>query len=97
MATGARFADKRTEQFFNGLRIKEFASVERSAERRMRSVMTAKTLGTIAAIPGHRLEALRGNRDGQWSIRINDKWRSCFLWDDERAEAFNIEITDYHD
>jgi len=47
-------------------------------------------------MPGRRLERLQGDRQGQWSIRINDQWRICFVWDDSVRQAFEIEIVDYH-
>jgi proteic killer suppression protein len=92
-----RFGDKLTERFANGGRVKQFAGFERTAERRLRLLMTTRSLGNLAAIPGCRLENLAGNRKGQKSIRINDQWRICFVWDDDLGEAFEIEITDYHD
>jgi proteic killer suppression protein len=54
----------------------------------------APDLATLAAIPGNRLERLRGNRENQYSIRINDQWRICFEW--KGADAYEVEITDYH-
>jgi toxin HigB-1 len=94
---GSRFADKRTERFANGERVREFTAIERTAERRLRLVVIARSLQDLRAVPGNRLESLKGDRKGQWSIRINDQWRICFAWDNDRAEALDIEITDYHD
>jgi len=54
----------------------------------------ASELRDISAVPGNRLEALHGDRKGQWSIRINDQWRICFVWRD--GNAYDVEITDYH-
>jgi proteic killer suppression protein len=94
---GSRYADKRTERFANGERVREFTAIERRAERRLRLVLLARSLSDLRAVPGNRLEPLKGDRKGQWSIRINDQWRICFVWDETRAEAIRIEITDYHD
>jgi len=90
------FRDKRTEQFAQGRRIAAFAAFERSAERRLLIVLSATSLADLAQVPGWRLEALRGNRVGQWSIRINDQWRICFEWPEDIGHAVNIEIVDYH-
>lgn len=90
------FRDKRTARFSQGKRIPAFAAFERSAERRLRIVLSATSLSDLTQVPGWRLEALRGNRAGQWSIRINDQWRICFEWPEDIGHAVNIEIVDYH-
>jgi len=56
----------------------------------------AASLGDVANFPGHRLEKLKGDRAGQWSVRINDQWRVCFRWDDGAAGPGEVEIVDYH-
>lgn len=56
----------------------------------------AASLGDVANFPGHRLEKLKGDRKGQWSVRINDQWRICFEWRDGAAGPSNLEIVDYH-
>lgn len=76
--------------------VKAFSGFERTARRRLISVETAKSLDALGVIPGHRLEALRGDRLGQYSVRINDQWRICFEWPDDSIAAVFIEIVDYH-
>jgi proteic killer suppression protein len=73
--------------------VKAFAAFERQARRKLLLLHAARTLGDLRIPPGNRLEALRGDRQGQHSIRINDQWRICFRWDDG---AFDVEIVDYH-
>ena len=72
-------------------KLKAFASV---AERKLSQLDAAQTLDFLKAPPGNRLEALKGNRKGQYSIRINDQWRICFLWTD--VGPIDVEIVDYH-
>ena len=64
------------------------------ARRKLRMIAAAVTLETLRIPPNNRLEALKGDRKGQWSIRINDQWRICFEW--QNGSAHNVEITDYH-
>ncbi|MHB1661283.1 MAG: type II toxin-antitoxin system RelE/ParE family toxin [bacterium] len=64
------------------------------ARRKLRMIAAATTLETLKVPPNNRLEPLKGDRNGQWSIRINDKWRICFKW--QNANAYEVEITDYH-
>lgn len=68
--------------------------MERVALRKLDMLDAAPDLATLAAVPGNRLERLRGDRKGQYSIRINDQWRLCFEWKD--SDAYEVEITDYH-
>lgn len=70
------------------------ADVQRVALRKLRQLHAAITLDDLRAPPGNRLEKLRGERAGQYSIRINDQWRVCFWW--SKGDAFEVEITDYH-
>jgi toxin HigB-1 len=56
----------------------------------------ATSLGDIAAFPGHHLEKLSGDRKGQWSVRVNDQWRICFVWEGNAAGPDKVEIVDYH-
>jgi len=88
------FRCKRTEAFADGLFVKEFEGFRRQAEKRLEILDAAETLGDLAALPSNRLEALRGDRNGQHSIRINRQWRICFEWPADGPE--NVEITDYH-
>jgi proteic killer suppression protein len=66
----------------------------RRVRRRLQELDAASNLGDLAARPGNRLEALRGDRRGQWSIRVNDQWRICFVWRD--GDAYRVELVDYH-
>lgn len=90
------FADAATERLFNRERVKRFEAVQRIARRKLEAVNAAKILGDLAAVPGNRLEPLHGNREGQHSIRINDQWRICFVWNDTDNDAYSVEVTDYH-
>jgi toxin HigB-1 len=74
------YRDKRSERFANGERVREFSGFRRQAEVRLDRLESAMSLKDLAALPGNRLEALKGSRRGQWSIRINDQWRICFEW-----------------
>ena len=90
------YRTKETEQFSQGVRVKSFENIERAARLKLNRLQDATTLADIANLPGNRFEKLKGDRAGQFSIRINDQWRICFLWDDE-AKGFNdVEIVDYH-
>jgi proteic killer suppression protein len=89
------FASKETEKVFAGQFSKKLPTdIQRSARRRLLFLDNAENLQDIQAVPGYRLEKLKGNRAGQYSIRINDQWRICFDWRDNRAR--NVEILDYH-
>ncbi len=89
------FGDKETEKIFN-IRIsrKIPADIQRTARRKLLYLHEADNLQDLLAPPGNRLEALKGNRSGQYSIRINDQWRICFSWINNNA--YDVEITDYH-
>ena len=89
------FAGHETELVWQGIRSKRLPpDVQRLGLRKLRFVNNAKLLVELRVPPGNRLEALRADRAGQWSIRINDQWRICFFWRDGGAE--NVEIVDYH-
>ena len=88
------YACKDTEALFDGKRVKRFANIERTAIRKLQQLNAAADLNFLRVPPGNRLEALRGDRAGQHSIRINDQWRICFVWDN--GHALQVEITDYH-
>jgi toxin HigB-1 len=75
---------------------KEFSGFARQAEVRLDRLEAAGSLKDLAALRGNRLEALQGDRQGQYSIRINDQWRICFEWPKESPGPINVEITDYH-
>lgn len=89
------FKDKETAAIFERRFVKRLSGIEQSAHTRLRRIAAAQTLGDIQAIPGNRLEALKGKREGQHSIRINDQWRICFRWVDGEG-AHDVEIVDYH-
>lgn len=88
------FADKDTRKLADRQRVRRFAGFERIALRKLEMIRAAHVLDDLRVPPGNRLEALRGNRAGQYSIRINDQWRICFRWSDGEAE--DVEICDYH-
>jgi len=87
------FASKETEDLFH-YQHKRFRSFERVALRKLLQLHAATELGILASPPGNRLEALRGDRKGQHSIRINDQWRICFVW--RAGHCYDVEIADYH-
>jgi len=89
------FADRDAEALFQGRFARRLAhDVQRVTQRKLRQIHQAKELRDLAAPPGNRLEALRGDREGQHSIRINDRWRICFVWNE--GDADQVEIVDYH-
>ena len=83
-----------TEALAGGDRVKRFANIAAVARRKLRQLEIAGRLDDLRVPPGNRLEALKGNRAGQHSIRINDQWRLCFRWTTSGAE--DVEIVDYH-
>jgi proteic killer suppression protein len=88
------FRSKETEEVFRREFSRRFHSVARVAKRKLDHLHAATSLGDLAAIPGNRLEALAGARAGQYSIRVNDRWRICFEWKD--GDVHGVEIVDYH-
>ena len=91
----AGFSDKKTEAFYEGRRIGAFSGFARAASRKLDQLDAATRLGDLAR-PGNRLEALKGQRKGQWSIRINHQWRICFKWPEGSPGPTELEIVDYH-
>jgi proteic killer suppression protein len=88
------FRDKKTERFFSGEAVKEFSGFRSVAERKLTMLDSASDLKDLFSPAGNRLEKLKGDRVGQYSIRINDQWRICFIW---KADGpHEVEITDYH-
>lgn len=87
------FRCSETESLFNGARVRRFANIEAVARRKLEMVAAAKNLEDLLSPPGNRLKALKGDRLGQHSIRVNDQFRVCFRWN---AGAENVEIVDYH-
>ncbi|AXI83132.1 excinuclease ABC subunit A [Xylella taiwanensis] len=88
------FADQDTESLFNGSRVRRFIHIEAVARRKLIQLHAAATLSFLNAPPGNRLETLKGDRQGQHSIRINNQFRLCFIW--ENGDAYQVEIVDYH-
>jgi len=90
------YLDKRTERFANGDQVREFSGFARQTEIRLDRLEAATSLKDLAALPGNRFERLKGDREGQYSIRINDQWRICFEWPERSPGPVNVEIVDYH-
>jgi toxin HigB-1 len=90
------YRDQRTRDFAAGRRVKALFGVERSARLKLDRLETALTLKDLAVLPGNRFEALVADRKGQYSIRINDRWRICFEWPGGAPGPSNVEIVDYH-
>ncbi|MBZ5579826.1 MAG: type II toxin-antitoxin system RelE/ParE family toxin [Acidobacteriia bacterium] len=88
------FRDPEAEKLFRDQFSKKYRALERIARRKLLEVDAAESLDDLRALPGNRLEALKGDRKGQHSIRINDQYRICFLWNAPHASA--VEIVDYH-
>jgi proteic killer suppression protein len=89
------FRDRETERIWNGVRSRKLlGGIQDKALRKLRLLNRAKRLDDLRIPPGNRLEALRGSRSGQHSIRINDQWRICFRWSE--GTAHDVEIVDYH-
>ena len=88
------FKDKGTEALFRDENVPKFRNIERVTRRKLLYLNQARMIGDLKVPPGNHLEALKGDRKGQHSIRINDPLRLCFIWHD--GEAMEVEITDYH-
>ena len=91
------YRDRKTRAFAEGRSVRAFQGFESQAARRLAILNAAPSLDTLGSLPGNRLEALRGDRTGQYSIRINRQWRLCVEWPDGQAEPDNVEILDYHE
>jgi proteic killer suppression protein len=90
------YRDKRTRDFASGKRVKAFSGIDRAARIKLDRLEAAVELRDLGALPGNRLEALKAERKGQYSIRINDQWRICFEWPGGAAGPSSVEIVDYH-
>ncbi len=90
------YRDKNTRDFAIGKRVKAFSGIERAARLKLDRLEAAVSLKDLGALPGNRFEILKGNRKGQYSIRINDQWRVCFEWPEKSSGPTNVEIVDYH-
>lgn len=90
------YRDARTADCAAGKRVKAFSGIERSARLKLDRLEAAIALKDLSALPDNRFEALKGNRKGQYSIRINDQWWICFEWPEKSPGPTNVEIVDYH-
>ncbi|MBI4005736.1 MAG: type II toxin-antitoxin system RelE/ParE family toxin [Gammaproteobacteria bacterium] len=89
------FKDSQTELIWKGLVSRRLPhDIQNVARRKLRMLNNAGTLDDLRIPPANRLERLRGDRDGQFSIRVNDQWRVCFVW--KNGDAYQVEIVDYH-
>lgn len=88
------FSCKDTQALFEGSSPRRFRAIQEAAERKLTQLDAAATLDFLRAPPGNRLEALKGDRKGQHSIRVNDQWRICFKFNN--GDVFDVEIVDYH-
>lgn len=88
------FRCKDTEKLFNDSPVRRFQSIERIARRKLEILESAESLNDLRSPPGNRLESLKGDRGGQYSVRINDRWRIVFKWKD--GNPTDVEIVDYH-
>jgi proteic killer suppression protein len=88
------FHCKDTEALFDDRRVLRFQAIERQARRKLLYLHRARNLQDLRQLPGNKLEALKGDRQGQYSIRVNDQWRVCFKW--KNGDAYDVEIVDYH-
>ncbi|MEM6888173.1 MAG: type II toxin-antitoxin system RelE/ParE family toxin [Pseudomonadota bacterium] len=90
------YRDRKTERFARREFVRAFQGFEDQAAKRLAILNASPDLATLRALPSNRLEALRGDRAGQFSIRINQQWRICFEWPDGQQGPTNVEIVDYH-
>ncbi|RPI28660.1 MAG: excinuclease ABC subunit A [Acidobacteria bacterium] len=88
------FRCKHTEALFAGEKPKRFSAFARVAQRKLRQLAADHELADLSVFPGNHLEALKGDREGQHSIRVNDQFRICFVWGE--GETYDVEIVDYH-
>ena len=89
------FVDKQTAAIFKGDEVRSIPkTIQPTARRKLLLIDAAARLDDLRVPPGNRLEALKGDRKGQWSIRVNDQWRICFRW--RNGEVLDVELTDYH-
>ena len=90
------FRDRDTERLSAGEMVRKWESFRRQAEKRLRVLDAATSIEDLATLNSNRLEALKGDRKGQYSIRINQQWRLCFEWPKDAPGPLNVEIVDYH-
>lgn len=90
------FADKRTAQFAAGERVKAFSGFAEQATKRLQILEAAGSIADLWSLPSNRFEQLSGDREGQYSIRINQQWRICFRWLEGERGPSDVEFVDYH-
>ena len=90
------YRDRDTERFAAGENVRQWEPFRRQADKRLRILDAARSLSDLTALNSNRLEALKGERKGLHSIRINDQWRICFKWPKDEPGPSNVEIVDYH-
>ena len=90
------YSDRDTERLAAGGKVRQWEPFRKQAEKRLRILDAAAALADLAALNANRLEALKGKRKGQYSIRINSQWRLCFNWPQDDPGPSNVEIVDYH-
>ena len=89
------FRDKDVQRIWSGEGVRRFPpELQKTIRRKLRMLNNARTIEDLRIPPGNRLEMLHGDRAGRYSIRINDQWRVCFIWD--KGDALDVEIVDYH-
>ena len=88
------FKCRDTEKLFNDFDVRKFRGINRAARMKLEMLNAAVSLNSLRVPPGNKLEQLQGDRKGQHSLRINNQWRICFVWEDEDAKE--VEIVDYH-
>ena len=90
------YGDRDTERLAEGEKVRQWEPFRQQAEKRLRILDAAGSLGDLAALNSNRLEALKGTRKGQYSIRVNNQWRICFNWPKDEPGPTNVEIVNYH-
>lgn len=83
-----------TQKLFERQRVARFQAIASQAREKLRMIAAAQSITDLSIFPGNRLEKLKGNREGQYSIRVNLQWRICFVW--SASNAIDVEIVDYH-
>jgi len=90
------YGDRDTERLAEGEKVRQWEPFRQQAEKRLRILDAAGFLGDLAALNSNRLEALKGTRKGQYSVRVNNQWRICFNWSKDEPGPTNVEIVNYH-
>ena len=90
------YGDRDTKRFASGEKVRQWDPIRHQAEKRLRVLDAATCLGDLGTLNSNRLETLKGNRQGQYSIRINERWRICFAWPKDEPGPTEVEIVDYH-